>query len=365
MYIFGDWRLIDTYWASCGILKSKAFDKVESYVPLDKNVEKGHNPESHIINDFYFLTDPDKLISTHLPDNPQWQLLPKSVSQEKFETTVYIRDKFFSLGLSDSCQTQTCCILETVDGLVEVGFSISESKASSASFVYSLSNLHDEFHFDSGLPADEYVLNHLPKNCFGYTLRFPKPGIYKFDIFGRENRNDLYDLVCSYIIKCETPKKNCSPLPVVPVAGWGPNAACRTLGFKPETHRAAVVRITDGVKDIEFSARKNIKVRWKISASGKDDYQFKNQVILWRDEDKLNFQTRLNHDGEYALQITASDVLGRSENVCNYLLDVISCSSSVFPLLRGKMLGPSDLADFFNVKPVNKEDPIIKTNSRD
>lgn len=38
----------------------------------------------------YFLTDPDKLINTHFPDEEPWQLLHKPVTLHQFEVGIIL-----------------------------------------------------------------------------------------------------------------------------------------------------------------------------------------------------------------------------------------------------------------------------------
>ncbi len=61
--IDGTWRLLDATWGA-GSLQKEAFSKS--------------------LNDYFFLTPPDKLIYSHFPKDPQWQLLTPLVSEEEF-----------------------------------------------------------------------------------------------------------------------------------------------------------------------------------------------------------------------------------------------------------------------------------------
>jgi hypothetical protein len=50
-------------------------------------------------NDYFFFTPPEKMIYTHFPENPEWQLLKKKVPLEDFEKMAYLRPGFFQNGL--------------------------------------------------------------------------------------------------------------------------------------------------------------------------------------------------------------------------------------------------------------------------
>jgi len=73
--IDGRWRLVDSTWGA------------------------GHqDPEGVFVRrfeEFYFLTPPEELVWTHLPEDPAWQLLNASISTEEFEGLVYAKPAFF------------------------------------------------------------------------------------------------------------------------------------------------------------------------------------------------------------------------------------------------------------------------------
>ncbi|MHB9036250.1 MAG: transglutaminase domain-containing protein [Armatimonadota bacterium] len=75
----GKWHLLDTIWGA-------------GYV--DANNLFVRKPCEH-----YFLTPPERFISDHFPEDPNWQLLDKPVSKDDYDRTVYIRPAFFRNNL--------------------------------------------------------------------------------------------------------------------------------------------------------------------------------------------------------------------------------------------------------------------------
>lgn len=75
----GDWRFIDCTWAAGYIDEGGAFVR---------------RPDDH-----YFLTSPDCFVYDHLPEDPQWQLLPTPVTRNDYEKMVYLRPGFFRNNL--------------------------------------------------------------------------------------------------------------------------------------------------------------------------------------------------------------------------------------------------------------------------
>ena len=59
------------------------------------NFEKFRKRDS----DFYFGMDPEASIRLHFPNDNKWQLLPKNITKDEFESMAYLDEGFYSLGL--------------------------------------------------------------------------------------------------------------------------------------------------------------------------------------------------------------------------------------------------------------------------
>jgi hypothetical protein len=60
-------------------------------------------PAGHFIpyfSDFYFMADPVRMGYTHLPEDPDWQLLVNPVSRAEYRSRVLVRVPFFRYGMS-------------------------------------------------------------------------------------------------------------------------------------------------------------------------------------------------------------------------------------------------------------------------
>lgn len=81
--INGNWLLFDLTWAA-------GYTNVETNAWLRER------------NDYYFATAPEQLISTHLPANSKWQLLPNPISLESFfNNPIFYPDYFKNRMLLD------------------------------------------------------------------------------------------------------------------------------------------------------------------------------------------------------------------------------------------------------------------------
>jgi hypothetical protein len=77
----GKWYLVDATWAA-GFVNRKQFSKR--------------------FNEFYFLTNPDEFLFTHLPSNPKWTLTEKAFSKEEFEMMPIYHQSYFELGIEEA-----------------------------------------------------------------------------------------------------------------------------------------------------------------------------------------------------------------------------------------------------------------------
>lgn len=58
---------------------------------------------------WYFDPAPERLLSTHLPEDSAWQLVPNPMSREEFAARPYLRSTFFSRGL-ELVSPQSCVV---------------------------------------------------------------------------------------------------------------------------------------------------------------------------------------------------------------------------------------------------------------
>lgn len=74
------------------------------------------------INEFFFFASADCLISTHFPFEKAWQLLSEPVSRKNFEKFLYIRERFYDLGLKikEESQYHRDCQIESVNGKIDI-----------------------------------------------------------------------------------------------------------------------------------------------------------------------------------------------------------------------------------------------------
>lgn len=183
----------------------------------------------HAVNEFFFIPDPDHLVATHLPDDPAWQLMANPVTSQEFESGVYVRDRFFQLGLQINEARLKLGIQQTKRGHATITLAFPPDKSHRYDFRYMLFK-SKRVASDRSMPYERFVLYEKKPECLMYTARFPVSGRFKLDVFGLEfGVHDSYDLVCSYLIDCNDPDTSAKPLPDSPLIGWGPTDVTREV----------------------------------------------------------------------------------------------------------------------------------------
>ncbi|KAK2178535.1 hypothetical protein NP493_539g01015 [Ridgeia piscesae] len=242
----GEWRLLDVLWASCALVRRRvagwALIDVDGERLAGEQEDDSPGEKRYRNNEFFFLTDPDQFVCTHLPNDPAWQLLPNPLSVKQFETFFYVRERFFDLGLTMVMDSQRSCVVKTTDAEVTIAFGLPTSPVARAQFRYLL--FRDQEEDASGenevAPSRASVFFHQSDERISYTCRMEEVGRYRMDIFGRHtDRHDRMDLVCSYIIVCESTTGR--RLPAVSDIGWGPGPTLDEAGLIAVTHDSGII----------------------------------------------------------------------------------------------------------------------------
>jgi transglutaminase/protease-like cytokinesis protein 3 len=148
----GKWHLIDPTWGAGAIdLKEKTFVKRFS--------------------EFYFLTPPERLLFSHFPADPRWQLVKPPVTAKEFETLDYCDPVLFDAGIT-ATDLRTRMKESSYRGLPRVyALNNEDVKIVSAPIDKHLqAETEYTFTFTSERYEELYIVNS------GKTRRFPKEG---------------------------------------------------------------------------------------------------------------------------------------------------------------------------------------------
>ena len=358
----GEWRLLDVLWASCALVRRRvtgwSLIDVDGERFTEEQEDDAPGEKRYTTNEFFFLTDPDWFICTHLPDDPLWQLLPQPLSVVQFESFFYLRERFFDLGLTMRNDSRRRCVLTTTDAEVTVVFGIPASLGARAQFRYMLFR-KTAAEVDSDKPAIQTkgcVIYELSATKVRYTCHMAEVGRFRLDIFGRDvDRHNGMDLMCSYVIVCDSTDGRF--LPDDPEIGWGPGTELDEVGLVPASHLEGIVYTDEPELTIRFykATYKNL-VFWHCLKHNTINYDtLMSRITLRMCGDDVIIVVRLPEPGEYAYKLFSDErnANGDIPNVCNYLIRFFRPVSppTPFPPLRWGILGKGMHAPALEVKP--------------
>ncbi|XP_060066575.1 lim and transglutaminase domain protein ltd-1-like [Ylistrum balloti] len=323
------------------------------------HVTRARDPSVKVKNHF-FLTEPDEFIFTCLPDLPEWQLLPKSLTATEFLNQPFCSPEMLSNGIrivnpkTGRIRSKSGKVLIEISSPRQIGQNLAvsfflrglrviEAESCDEGFAGVKSNNdHDDCNDDDELGVspslatqfppllERYVYQTTKNNHVFFDIVLPVPGIYQFDVHGDllDNVDDFADMpvMCQFkLISGNAPfPGQLDPLPLAPSLGWGPTPYLSKLGMKTVSHKGGhIYVIPEDVVTVKFETM--------------DDYHFKVELhhdLVTRDhlEDHVSHQTEngilyvslsVPEEGQYALLVFAKRDEGSLEdyeNVCNYLV---------------------------------------------
>lgn len=179
VFINGEWRLLDVFWATSYDNDHERYDKIT----MDEkgNISHVTNAKSHMIDEYYFLTDPEELIYTHLPDDPAWQLLEKPLTQTEYERMPYLRERFFELELKvPEAQKNRKCFFRSKGKPISVMFELPEKPGKNYKFKYDLfqTRFDEDQQRNVNILLDSYVMMEHTKKIIRFTFQLPIKGMF-------------------------------------------------------------------------------------------------------------------------------------------------------------------------------------------
>ncbi|XP_076823906.1 uncharacterized protein LOC143469916 isoform X2 [Clavelina lepadiformis] len=209
------WRLIDTNWGARHVTEEDDLSHNEWHTE--------YKYEEH-----YFLTDPDQMIITHFPDEPDWQLLPKPYTLSEFENSAKLWPLFFKLKL-ELCSHPAGVITTNDEGYVKIVLKVPSSTRYDAKFRGELRTRSKKKEID-GFLLHQYMLHYSNNDEEVFEFFLPAAGQYLFKIFGLSKKysdENTFTNVCLYQINCQSVKQirnNSLIQPPLPIANgqYGP-----------------------------------------------------------------------------------------------------------------------------------------------
>ncbi|XP_048760115.1 uncharacterized protein LOC125669562 isoform X3 [Ostrea edulis] len=370
VFIKDDWRFLDAFWASACVVGKKSSDWTlvdnDGNVTQEEEEEESEGETQHRVNEFYFLPNPDQLIWTHFPDEQDWQLLVKPISVKDYESHVYVRERFYYLGINFTPKSETKCVLTAKDGEISLPFTLPAEESEFYRFKYMLYKNKSAGGEDTGADVnlDRFVLFEHTADSLRFALRFPLAGKFKMDIFGLDVRHsDIFDLTCTYLIHCPEAQKNCLPLPDCPPIGWGFGGDAKNAGLEAKSHDGAIIITKDGKVEIKLGAHKDIRLHQLLKNTIVDEATLSKYAVIREENGEFIVDIRLPQGGEYAMKLYANEdgEDGEAGNVLNYLIkcNEKNLTNKPFPNVTDGFIGKKSIADALGVKALSHKEGKI------
>ncbi len=340
------WRLLDTNWASRCLGNTTTME--------DTEIDDQEEERPFLINEFFFLTDPDELIFSHWAEMTEWQLLKNPLTIETFQSKAYLKSHFFNYKLELMNLNLEKCVLRAEGGERKVGMKCPSHN--SLKFKYSLQK-RKERRYDPNTKMNRHVLYQRKGDTVTYFVTSPSNGYYCLNIYASDKESQNVNHVCSYLIYCDVPKKDLRPLPDAPEDGWGLTQDGAQMGITLKSHQNVSVDVMHGNLELQFALQKRLNVLHKLFHSNIDPLTLQTNVLIRLENMTLIVEVRLPRRGLYALKLFANDInkIGELPNVCNYVLNCTSDSSTVriYPRFQDGIVGRSYYAAGLNVNEVS------------
>lgn len=349
VYIYGKWCLVDSYLATIPIIN-----------------KTGTGLLKYSFNENYFLVDPNKLIYTHFPEEPAWQLINNVVTLDEFILQPKITPHFLQFGLQ-TLSHKAGVIYTRDETEIQLGF---PSKRTGLKFVFSMvyEDGADEF---NGIKLNQFGMVECSAHMAVIRVSLPKKGMYFLHIFCKEDTPSGKDMsfsqVCEYQLNQEKdPQKVVCPYPPCSSLMWGPGPGFYQLGLTPGNNRA-IVHSKGGKAEVRIKMIKAIQLRSQVKLSAISASQDLPLVVYKIVDNMASFTVIPTENGRYGLEIYARDPDTqdtedmRFRQVAQYLVECNDVTPNLaLPKLPPGFLGPQPKFTEFGLRTLNEHDPLVE-----
>lgn len=370
VYINGQWRLVDTFWASTCV--SGGNENNTLFIDTNGTVTRRGDIDDIVkFNEFYFLTDPEYLIYTHYPDDEMWQLLHEPIAMSKFITMPFLREYFHIYEMSTVEKSSNQCKLFSDKETVNITFNLQQKRSPNLTFRFMLTQHRTQI--ETNKPVDILlerfvsVIHSLEKVTF--KIRLPFYGKYQYDVYACDfTKTTNFSLLATYMIDCVDPKDQCLPFPDCPEIGFGNNPHADKLGIYAISPTTPFVKTGNGILEFVVHVQKQFEMSHMLKSLLIDPSNLSRHVLTRREGDRYLANVKLPREGEYAIKFYVEETSGTiTQNLPSDLLNFIikfkgddrPCNLP-FPNIPDGKLGAKLDAISLGVKYLNEGGDIIK-----
>ncbi|CAD5126364.1 DgyrCDS14507 [Dimorphilus gyrociliatus] len=264
----GSWNAVrlNNLWFLCNVrFASRSVNANERvYSPLLKFFETKvyERTLTYKYNDFYFLTNPEEMIYSHLPTNAKHELLAREVSNLEFRDQVNLSQNFFSLRLGIVSHPKGKIIANSIKNEI-----IIQTNESLPVFFWNellidnrtwlTSEVNDRVQ-TGNVDSQKFIAMFQDKqrHLLIIRLRLPQSARYKLQLFANRYKEKMTYLNClEYAINFTKYENiNVDPFPHVHQKELGPNYRTTKLNFIKMTPELGMYYTSDSFTEIRFEA---------------------------------------------------------------------------------------------------------------
>lgn len=297
VFIEGDWRFVECTWGAGNIDSNKKF--IWAY------------------KEFYFLTDPEHLISSHFPykndiggSDDLWQLVKNPTDLWGFNKAIKPHPRSYAWNVEFVSHKNAFIevkreVIIVIRGqgpyLVEVGSQLVEKDGTTIR-KYSMVQKIDN------------------QNTFEITVHPPELKTYVFRILGTTdpNDNEIHTLI-EYTVKCVEIETNLKPFPAH-FGSWGPVHNYLEYGFCDNIPKGTFLS-ENGEISFSLETNKYVDAISRLIYCDSNTIDLDNCTLLETEPKQLFIKVRMPRDGFYKLRISCKNEDGNYKQVINYLID--------------------------------------------
>ncbi|XP_016431307.1 uncharacterized protein LOC107758150 [Sinocyclocheilus rhinocerous] len=312
------WYLLDACWGA-------------GYVDLDNRTFIKRYKE------FYFLTDPENFISSHYPNEEEWQLLESPIGLEEFEKRVLKSSDFYRLNLTLIDPKHILIVTENGEAAVLMSF------PQLVDFTYKISQPNG-----NELQQLSNSIGFLTSMQHSMTLRLmpPKSGTYELSLFARPgSTSKTFDWICSFQLECPSPRTS-EELPENPHVCWGLQPDATSLGLEPCNYGNDFILLESGSFRLVLKTTRPLMMLCELSHKNLDKTLAEKCLAIQTEPDQLTCNVLCPYYGYYRLSVFVRDWANEAdsfENAGNVLLNYTAGAVSLnelFPSGLSSSCGP-------------------------
>nr|AAK49949.1 hillarin [Hirudo medicinalis] len=350
VFVNGTWQLVDCHWASRRLVGDKSSaDNIRFE-----------------LDEYYFMPAPSQLIFSHFPDEPNWQLLNRQLTQAEFEHLVPCKPAFFKYGLQ--LYSHVDAIIDCNDR-VTIRLDCPPNKTKSMRFTFNLKYEDGNEKFGN-VPLNQFAMLEVAGNACYITIRPPEKASYLLVIYAKDldlqSKEGVYGGICEYKIVSNT-SSSPNPFPPCVHSSWGPGDSADKFDLIPQ-QTGSIIQTVKGVAEIKFKLGAKLRFMAKLKNTKDDDKTLSHYVLHRVIGDEAIFVVSPPYAGEFGLEIYANDPETGGQSLLHayqYLLICKDPASPVqpFPVLPAGYLGTQSNFDKIGLRTISHEDPYLETNS--